>query len=142
MRSEVFPDPVGPMMRLMRPRSKINSASILKTKWRFEGVSEPSVSLDHAKLVSRNPILSELKLSSESKFIGPFSAKESKSSVLKIALILTSVQKRGTHIMEEVIHSIQGDLACDSLGDCIQNHVELVPKHIEDSYGTEDFGST
>ena len=42
--------------------------------------------------------------------------------------------------MEEVVHSIQGDFACDSLGYGKQNHVKLVPKHIEDSYGTEDFG--
>lgn len=41
--------------------------------------------------------------------------------------------------MEEVVHSIQGDFACDSLRYGIQNHVKLVPKHIKDGYGTEDF---
>ena len=113
MRRDVFPDPVGPMIRLMRPRSKINSSSILRTNLRLEEVSESSESLDHVKLAVRNPILSSM--SSESRFIGSFSEKESKSSVLKERLISTSVQRRGTHVVEEVIDTIQGDFACNGL---------------------------
>jgi hypothetical protein len=44
--------------------------------------------------------------------------------------------------VEEVVNSIQGDFASDSLSHGIQDHVKLVPKHIEDSDGTEDLGST
>lgn len=113
MRRDVFPDPVGPMIRLMRPRSKISSSSILRTNLRLEGVSEPSESLDQVKLAARNPILSSL--TSESRFIGPFSEKESKSSVLKGMLISTSAQKQRTHVVEEVIDTIQRDFACNCL---------------------------
>jgi hypothetical protein len=85
-RADSRTDPVGPTTRLMHPGLKSSSPSILSMNLRLEGVSVPSTfSLDHAKVASRNPISvaavsAGMKRSGVS---GSFSAKESRSSVLK-----------------------------------------------------------
>ena len=58
IKSDVFPDPVGPMIKLIQPRSKINSSSILRRNVGVEGVAKPSVPLDHVNVAARNPTLS------------------------------------------------------------------------------------
>lgn len=57
---DVFPDPVGPTMRLIWPRWKNKSPSIRSTKLRFEdpGVDEMFSSLAQVKVALRKPMTS------------------------------------------------------------------------------------
>ena len=83
IKSEVFPEPVCPTMRLIAPRLKISSPVMLSLK-RRRGVSAPSSSRSQAKVPSRMP---STEGSSPDVMPGcvlcAFSAKWSKSSVCR-----------------------------------------------------------
>ena len=83
--NDVFPLPVGPMIKLIPPRLNQSSGSTRSLKLRREGVSRPSASLDHANVASRKPIA--LMSSSATPVIasttGAFSLNWSRSSVYR-----------------------------------------------------------
>ena len=56
MRSDVFPDPVGPRMRLIAPRLNLSSSRIFNTNPRRGVVDASSSVLVHAKVASRMPM--------------------------------------------------------------------------------------
>lgn len=77
---EVFPEPVGPTIRLIQSCLKMSSSSIRSTNLRFDGVSEPSTSFDHAKVASRKPMASSLDWASLVNSCIEFSSSENESS--------------------------------------------------------------
>lgn len=84
--NDVFPEPVGPTTKFMRPRWNIRSSSILSTNFLFDGVRDPSTSLDQTNEAFRKPICDEStpSLSAVSRsMVFSFSVKESRSSVYR-----------------------------------------------------------
>lgn len=89
MSNDVFPDPVGPTMRLIAPRLKRSSSSILSVNVLLvpPGVNDPSFSFDQVKDESRNPITSGdtlgLGRTSSADSASDFVVNSSKSSVCR-----------------------------------------------------------
>lgn len=59
IRREVFPDPVGPITKLIFPFLNLSSSSIFSVKLRPEGVCEPLEVFDHVNVALRKPMSSE-----------------------------------------------------------------------------------
>ena len=56
IKMDVFPEPVGPTIRLIFPFLNANRSLILSVNLRLEGVNDPSSSADQAKDASWNPM--------------------------------------------------------------------------------------
>lgn len=115
IRSEVFPDPVGPITILRAPRWKKRSPSIWSEKLRPEGVTVPSLASDQVKIASLNPIVSSVWSSTTSGTSMELVASEnvSNNSVCDRCKRLESERESETYSIEEIVYSVQRNLAYD-----------------------------
>lgn len=44
-----------------------------------------------------------------------------------------------THVMQEIVYSVKRNSTSHDLSDIVENHVKLIPEHIEDRHRTEHF---
>lgn len=138
---EVFPDPVGPIIRFSAFGLKCKLPGTVRTNLRPEGVVVPLVWFDQVNDALWKPILSE-NCSLATEALWPLS-KASSSSVWENPRVSKSslVQINRTDLLQKLVDSVQRYFSSDTLSASKEGDLYLVPKGIEDDKRRECYRS-
>ena len=115
----------------------------LSTNLRFDGVKEPSVSLDQVNDAALKPILFsnsvgglEREINSSS-FLTVYRSNNSVYSRIALGQYEQQLLHDHAYIFQKVVNTVKGDFTGDRLADNEEDDMELIPEHVEYGHGTE-----